>query len=261
MFYQKSPECVFNEAGYRWKNTGSGNPADTSWPVRERDHTRFTFSRPYRNIYMWQWFFHQIFLEIFLKNIGEKINVKNFLSEQLVKKVFARLFTQGNVLYVGDASGKNHLVRLRLFLCTKKWIFSGTLKLKNYAFLRNFREWNVWRSWSKDNLIEKELSETKAKKLFSDRIWNVLRSQTGKSKYTGSAETAPGPWSSSLKGSSSICVRRVRSGARKRLPCGKRATRPVECHRSRASFRRRFFAIFWLFFIGLSGYPRGRTLT
>lgn len=60
-------------------------------------------------------------------------------------------------------------------------------------FLRNFREWNVWRSWTKDNVIEKQLSETKAKKLFSDRIWNVLRSQRGKSKYTGSAETAPGP--------------------------------------------------------------------
>lgn len=144
----------------------------------------------------------------------------------------------------------------------KKMNFLWNLKAKKLCFfLRNFREWNVWRSWSKDNLIEKELSETKAKKWFSDRIWNVLRSQTGKSKYTGSAETAPGPWSSSLSGSSSICVRRVRSGARKRLPCGKRATRPVECHRSRASFRRRFFAIFWLFFIGLSGYPRGRTLT
>jgi len=64
--------------------------------------------------------FSSDFFEIFLKNIGEKINVKNFLSEQLVKKVFARLFTQGNVLYVGDASGNNHLVRLRLFLCTKK---------------------------------------------------------------------------------------------------------------------------------------------
>jgi len=210
---------------------------------------------------MWQWFFRQIFLKFFWKISAKKSMSKIFFPNNWWKKFLLDYLHKGMYCTWATQVARTIWSDYGCSSVQKKWIFSGTLKLKNYAFLRNFREWNVWRSWSKDNLIEKELSETKAKKLFSDRIWNVLRSQTGKSKYTGSAETAPGPWSSSLNGSSSICVRRVRSGARKRLPCGKRATRPVECHRSRASFRRRFFAIFWLFFIGLSGYPRGRTLT
>jgi len=235
------------------KNTGSGNPADISWPVRERDHTRFTFSRPYRNI-CGNDFFVGFFSGFFIKKYRRKNQCQKFsFRKRVVKKVFARLFTQGNVLYVGDASGMNHLVRLRLFLCTKKMNFLWNLKAKKIMlFYGIFANGMFGEVGQKIILSKKSYRKRKQKNCFL-----IVSGMCCEVNTLGALKQHQGLDSSSLKYSSSICVRRVRSEARKRLPCGKRATRAVECHRSRVSFRRRFFCDFLNVFHWLVGLPQG----
>jgi hypothetical protein len=139
--------------------------------------------------------FSSDFFEILFEKYRRKNQCQKFSFRKIGEKSFCSTIYTRECIVRGRHKWQEPFGQITAVpLYKKKMNFLWNLKAKKLCFfLRNFREWNVWRSWSKDNLIEKELSETKAKKWFSDRIWNVLRSQTGKSKYTGSAETAPGP--------------------------------------------------------------------
>lgn len=96
-------------------------------------------------------------------------------------------------------------------------------------------------------LSEKSYRKRKQKNCFLIVSGMCCEVKRVKVNTLGALKQHQGLDSSSLKCSSSICVRRVRCGARKRFPCGKRATRAVECHRSRVNFRRRFLRFFGCF--------------